>query len=209
MPPGAMEGVPDLRIFIFTAWSLLSHRRSGTFFYSSRHVKATCEARDPVTRWTDRWSHCRCSVWFLWMAFSGLTMLIMPVAVHGVTPFFRNVPHWHRRRPFLSRRRRFFGSMPRGLCWKLDLLGWWLVLVVNVGLHGLIHHHFICCTTPIEMYRLMNYPQAQIDQIQKMGFFYGQSHALDDILLHPSSRGLSPLRKKKYFSHEISRLQKL
>ena len=23
------------------------------FFYKSRHVKATCEARDPVTRWTD------------------------------------------------------------------------------------------------------------------------------------------------------------
>ena len=58
-----------------------------TFFYNSRHVKATCEARDPVTRWTDA---CPLPVlgFCLWLAFSVPMMLIMPIAGHGVMPFF-------------------------------------------------------------------------------------------------------------------------
>ena len=43
--------VIGMTIFFFVAFVLVP--AVWVFFYKSRHVKATCEARDPVTRWTD------------------------------------------------------------------------------------------------------------------------------------------------------------
>ena len=58
-----------------------------TFFYNSRHVKATCEARDPVMRWTDA---CPLPVLAicLWSIVSAPMMLIMPITGRCVMPFF-------------------------------------------------------------------------------------------------------------------------
>ena len=58
-----------------------------TFFYNSRHVKATCERRDPATRWTDA---CPLPVlgFCLWLLLGVPMLLIMPLAGHGVMPFF-------------------------------------------------------------------------------------------------------------------------
>src|SRR6185312_10267534 len=57
-----------------------------TFFYSSRHVKATCDARDPVVRWTDA---CPLPVLgvSIWLAFSAPMLLMTPLAGRGVTQF--------------------------------------------------------------------------------------------------------------------------
>ena len=56
--------------------------------------------------------------------------------------------------------------------YRLEMRGWWLILIAMVLFAvstGLTYaHHDI-----IEMYHLMGYPQAQIDQIQKMGLFTG------------------------------------
>ena len=48
------------------------------FFHNSRHVKATCEARYSVTRWTDA---CPLPVLALclWLLVSAPMMLVMPV----------------------------------------------------------------------------------------------------------------------------------
>ena len=55
-------------------------------FYGSRHVKATCEARDPVIRWTDR---CPLPVIAasLWQAWSAAMILVFAV-VYKVLPVF-------------------------------------------------------------------------------------------------------------------------
>jgi hypothetical protein len=58
------------------------------------------------------------------------------------------------------------------LLYKLDARGWWLILVAMVAfvVSALLtyeHHNFI------EIYQLMGYPQAQIDQIQKLSLFTG------------------------------------
>ena len=55
--------------------------------YRSKHVKATCEARDPKTRWTDR---CPLPVLGLstWLFLGGVCMLLMPTFYHGVAAFF-------------------------------------------------------------------------------------------------------------------------
>ena len=140
------------------------------FFYQSRHVKATCEARDPVTRWTDA---CPLPVLALclWLAFSAPMMLVVPIMGHGVMPFFGT---------FLTGLTGTAFCLAIGALWawcawlvyKLDARGWWLILIAMVlftasSLMTYARHDII------EMYQLMGYPQAMIDQIQKTGLLTG------------------------------------
>src|SRR5436190_1347170 len=57
------------------------------FFYGNRHVKATCEARDPVPGWTDA---CPLPVLAvsLWLWFSVPMLMLIPMLYQGVAPFF-------------------------------------------------------------------------------------------------------------------------
>jgi hypothetical protein len=139
-------------------------------FYKSPHVKATCEARDPVTRWTDA---CPLPVLALslWLLPAASMMLFMPISAHGVMPFFGM---------FLTG---LAGSLlclvmaalwayAAWLLYKLDVRGWWLILMVFLA--------FLVSTVltyarhdMIEVYGLMGYPEAQIEQIQKTGLFSG------------------------------------
>ncbi len=140
------------------------------FFYNSRHVKATCETRDPVTRWTDA---CPLPVlgFCLWLMFSVPMMLIMPIAGHGVMPFFGI----------------FLTGMPGAMfclaiaalwsyaawsLYKLEQRGWWLILIalcvfMASALLTFARHDML------EMYRLMGYAEAQIEQMQKTGLLTG------------------------------------
>ncbi len=141
-----------------------------TFFYGSRHVKATCEARDPVTRWTDA---CPLPVLAisLWTWLAVPIMLVMPLTGRAVMPFFGV----------------FLSGLPGGLLclliaavwgwagwwlYRLDARGWWLIVIAMVvfmvsALMTYAHHDIV------EMYQLQGMPQAQIDQIQKIGLFTG------------------------------------
>ena len=141
-----------------------------TFFYSSRHVRATCEARDPVTRWTDA---CPLPVLglCLWLLFSVPMMLLMPLSGHAVMPFFG----------------RFLTGLPGALfclaiaafwtycawrLYKLDARGWWLILIAMCIFMASSLVTFAQHDT-MDMYRLMGYPEAQIEQIQKTGLLVG------------------------------------
>jgi hypothetical protein len=141
-----------------------------TFFYNSRHVKATCEARDPVTRWTDA---CPLPVlgFCLWLVFSVPMMLIMPIAGHCVMPFFgiflTGVPG-----AMLCLAIAAIWSYAAWSLYKLEQRGWWLILIafcvfMASALLTFARHDML------EMYRLMNYPEAQIEQIQKSGLLMG------------------------------------
>jgi hypothetical protein len=140
------------------------------YFYKSPNVKATCEVRDPATRWTDA---CPLPVLAasLWLLVGVLMMLLMSIAAHGVMPFFGM---------FLTG---LPGSLLRlvmaalfvyaaWLLYKLDVHGWWLVLitllVMLVSTLLTYARHDV-----IEVYQLMGYSQAQIDQLQKTGLFTG------------------------------------
>jgi hypothetical protein len=141
-----------------------------TFFYNSRHVKATCEARDPVTRWTDA---CPLPVLglCLFMMVSVPMMLIMAFAGHAVVPFFGV----------------FLLGAPGALfwlgmaafwcyaCWslyKLEQQGWWLLLIASCvwmvsSLLTFARHDMM------ELYRLMDYSEAQMELMRRTGFLSG------------------------------------
>jgi hypothetical protein len=142
------------------------------FFYKSQHVKATCEIRDPVPRWTDA---CPLPVlgFCLWLLLGVPMMLVMPLSGHCVMPFFGM---------FLTGLPGALFCLAVAVIWgysgwslyKLEPRGWWLILIALVasmvsGLLTFARHEVV------EMYELMNYSPAQIEQMQKTGFLQGNT----------------------------------
>jgi hypothetical protein len=169
MPAGAMAAVMVFMFLIYGVFFVILPA-VWTFFYNSRHVKATCETRDPVTRWTDA---CPLPVlgFCLWLLFSVPMMLVMPLAGHGVMPFFgmflTGLPG-----TMLCLAIAALWSYAAWLLYKLDVRGWWLILIamcvfMTSALLTFAQHDMM------EMYRLMGYPEAQIEQIQKTGLLAG------------------------------------
>jgi hypothetical protein len=169
MPPGAITDIVIfMTLFFFVLFVVVP--AVWTFFYNSRHVKATCEARDPVTRWTDA---CPLPVLAisLWTWLAVPMMLVWPLTGMAVMPCFGM----------------FVSGLPAGLfcvviaavwgwagwwLYWLDARGWWLIFVAMVlfmvsALLTYAHHDIS------EMYQLQGLPQAQIDQMQKMGLLTG------------------------------------
>jgi hypothetical protein len=141
-----------------------------TYFYGSRHVKATCEARDSVTRWTDR---CPLPVLALclWLLSAVPIFLLMPLSARCVIPFFgmflTGFPA-----AIICLAMAAIWSLAAWWLYKLDQRGWWLILVAwCVGLVSTLitftQHDML------EIYRLMHYPEAQIEQMQRTGLTSG------------------------------------
>jgi hypothetical protein len=137
-----------------------------TFFYNSRHVKATCEARQPVPSWTDA---CPLPVLALciWSVMCVFMMLTMPFVAHGVMPFFGM---------FLSGIMGTLFCLVLAVIWggaawlsyKLDVRGWWLLMITfGVLAVSMILTYSLHDIT--EAYHLMGYPEAQIAQIKQAG----------------------------------------
>ncbi len=169
MPPGAM-GVAMVFMFLFFGIFFVLAPAIWTFFYNSRHVKATCEARDGVTRWTDA---CPLPVLglCLWLVFPVPMMLLMPLMGHIAMPFFgiflTGVPG-----ALFCLLVAAIWAYAAWLIYHLRPHGWWLILVALVvfmvsGLLTFARHDML------EMYQLMGYPQTQIDQMQKTGLLTG------------------------------------
>jgi hypothetical protein len=135
-----------------------------TFFYSRQTVRATCERRDPIVRWTDR---CPLPVLAasLWTGLGAPAMILMPLAGMAVFPFFGGI---------LSGWPAAVLCVALGLVWlwaawrlyRLDILGWWTVVasVVLFSLSSVLTYsrHDIS-----EIYALMGYSKAQMDLMQQ------------------------------------------
>ena len=169
LPPAAVTGMIVFMVLFLVVFFVVVPA-VWTFFYNSRHVKATCEARDPVTRWTDV---CPLPVLAicLWLACSTPMMLLMPIIGHAVMPFFGM---------FLTGLPAMLFCLAIVALWlsaawllyRLDVRGWWLILIallVFMASSVLTYSRH----DMIEMYQLMGYPQVQIDQIQKTGLLTG------------------------------------
>ena len=143
-------------------------------FYHSRHVKATCEAYDPIVRWTDRCPLPVIAV-SLWLAFSAPMMLMMAVVYKGILPVFGS-----------------FVVGPAGsvLCvllallmgysawafYKLDRRGWWIV-VLSVVIFSVSAFITYSQHDLMELYALMGYGKEQLAQLQMFTFVKGQTMA--------------------------------
>ena len=173
LPPGAITGIVIFETLIIGFFFVVLPA-IWIFFYKSPHVKATCEVRDPITRWTDACPLLVLSLSLL-MWISVPMFLLMPVMARGVVPFFGM----------------FLSGVPGSLVYvviaalwawgawrvyKLDVRGWWLNLIVVVAFT--VSNVLTYSRHSIgELYQRMGYPQAQIDQIQQLGIFTGNTMA--------------------------------
>ena len=169
LPPAALNAVLIVMV-VFCCIFMVFLPAVWIFFYGSRHVKATCEARNPPPGWTDA---CPLPVLALslWLAFSVPMMLLMPLAGHGVMPcfgiFITGLPG-----TLLCLALAALWSYAAWLIYHLKAQGWWLILIALLvfavsGVLTFARHDVL------EMYQLMGYPQAQIDQMRQMGLLTG------------------------------------
>ena len=171
LPPEAMAAAMTVMLVVFGVIFIILPA-AWVFFYKSEHVKNTCEIRDPVTRWTDA---CPLPVlgFCLWLFLGVPMLLIMPLTGHCVMPFFGM---------FLTGLPGALLCLAIAVIWgysgwslfKLESRGWWLILIALCvsmvsGLLTFARHD------AVEMYQLMNYSQAQIEEMQKTGLLQGQS----------------------------------
>lgn len=141
-------------------------------FYRSKHVKATCQAFDPVERWTDR---CPLAVLALslLLACSAPMMFVMPFVYNGVLPFFGS---------FLTGAVGSAACILLGLLWlylaralyRLDRQGWWIAVgsftLISISTVITYLRHDLA-----DVYVLMGYPAEEIAQIEKYSFISDSS----------------------------------
>ncbi|HEV2395080.1 MAG TPA: hypothetical protein VG146_22240 [Verrucomicrobiae bacterium] len=166
LPPVALVVIVVVQMVFLTVF-MLALPGVLVFFYQSCHVKATCEARDPLRRWTDA---CPLPVLgvacFLWLG--SVSMLLFPLAYGGVLPVFGTIVS------------RLPGTLLAlvlaglwfwlGLLWyRLKIAGLWALVAVLIvfGLSNVISFLHLDI---LELYRRMGYPEAQIDLIRRQGW---------------------------------------
>lgn len=143
-------------------------------FYRSRHVKATCDARDPVRRWTDA---CPLPVLAvsLMLAFGAFSMLSMPLAYNSIMPFFGTLISGAPATVFCL----VITSLMAWTAWanyRLEPAAWW----VTVALYAVMMLSAALTFARfdlIEMYRQMGVPPDQMAQIEKFSFLRDRSAA--------------------------------
>ncbi|MGD1017806.1 MAG: hypothetical protein ABSA12_00665 [Verrucomicrobiia bacterium] len=141
-------------------------------FYRSPHVKATCQARDPVTRWTDA---CPLPVLALslLLAYGAVWMALMMLVYNSVMPFFgllvSGLPGAIVILPFIA-----LWLYCAWAIYHLDVAGWWATLI---GFGVIITSGLITFARVdlMDMYRLMGYPPQQIEQMQRNSFLTSQN----------------------------------
>jgi hypothetical protein len=173
-PPAAfMDGILVF-MFLFLGFFFVLLPGIWTFFYYSPHVKATCEARDPALGWTDA---CPLPVLALslWMWLCVPMMALVPLSGHLVVPFFGMFLTGVSAIILCAIFAAVWGTAG-WLLYRLHVAGWWLS-VAGIILGGISTVLTFSMHDFMEIYRLGNYPQAQIDQIQKLGLFQGGTMA--------------------------------
>ncbi len=165
LPPGMLPVIVVMQL-IFMSVLLVVIPGVLVFFYSSRHVKATCEARDTVRHWSDA---CPlpilavvCGLWL-----GTVMMLIFPLAYGGAMPFFGTIVSGL---PGTLLAMGLAGlSLWIGWMWyRLKVIGWWALAatMIVLSLSNIITFSHLDI---MELYQKMGFPQAQIDLIRQQG----------------------------------------
>jgi hypothetical protein len=171
LPPGVTASIVVFSL-IFDGFILIVIPAIWAFFYGSRHVKLTCEWRNPEPCWTDA---CPLPVLGLCLltVLAGLYMPVMAFTGFAVAPFFgmfvTGVPGTL---VYLGLAAVYLIS--GGMMYRLDWRGWWLFFITMLlgGISTLMTYwqHSI-----VEMYQLMHFPDDQVEQIRQTGIFEGHS----------------------------------
>lgn len=204
LPPSAQAGMAGVMTVMFVIFAVIFIIMPiiWTVFYQSRDVKATCEARDTSARWTDA---CPSPVLALslWMAVCVPWLLAMPFTGHPLIPLFGI---------FLTGLPATLASLVLAaisiwavwLLYKVDIRGWWVALIT------MVLYWVSTVLTDLrydfnDVYRLMGYSQAQLEQLQKFTVFGQHMGWTSSLLMLPFIGYILFIRK--YFLRRSVALQ--
>ncbi len=141
-------------------------------FYRSRHVKATCEARDPVPRWTDA---CPLPVLALSLAlgFAPLSLVTMLVAYNSVVPFFGHLLTGAPATALLVLVTVAWGYSAWAT-YKLKPVGWWIV-TVGCALFSVSAVLTFGRVDLVDMYQAMGYSGRDVQMLRQFPLVRGQA----------------------------------
>jgi len=141
------------------------------FFYGSKHVKATCEHRDPQIRWTDK---CPLPVLAVSLMFAGW-MCTMPLlgVYNWAIPFFGYI---------LSGFSGAVAAMITALLsayiawgtYKLKIQAWWCAVVLTIG-WAISSAISFSGQGLLEFYQHMNIPEQDLAFLEQSGMLQGST----------------------------------
>jgi hypothetical protein len=178
LPPGALVVVIVLQLVFMTLFMVVVPAVL-VFFYQSRHVKATCEARDPLRRWTDA---CPlpvlavvCGLWF-----GSATMVGFPFAYGGVMPFFGSIVSGLPGTLLAVGLAGLLFWLGR-MWYQLKNAGWWAILatLLVLGISNIITFSHLDL---MELYQKMGYPEAQLELIRRQGWISSRFMVWNSVL---------------------------
>jgi hypothetical protein len=132
-------------------------------FFRSPDVKATCEARDPVPRWTDACPMPVLGV-SLMLGVCAAFMLIMIVPYRGIFPFFGLLASGIPGAALTVGAAALTAYCARAV-YRLDLRGWWVLFVAS-AMGAVSATLTLARADLLDMYRLMGYSAEELAQLQ-------------------------------------------
>jgi hypothetical protein len=134
-------------------------------FYKSPHVKATCESRDPVIRWTDVRPLPALMLCVLTSA-SALSVPAMILSYNGVIPFFgmylSGLPG-----AAVALLMALIYAFAARACYRLEMMGWWIALLAY-GLSSASCVITFALIGIMPMYEQMGFPESQLTMMKNM-----------------------------------------
>jgi hypothetical protein len=133
--------------------------------YHRASVWATCQARDPQIRWTDR---CPMPVLALSILLAvGAASMPMALVYHAVTPFFGVLLSGAAGAAMIL----LWAVLSAWLAWgtyRLKMAAWWgtLLMWIAMAISGGLTFSRV---NPLEMYEKMGFPAAQLEMMRKTG----------------------------------------
>ena len=107
----------------------------------------------------------------LWLGLGAFSLVLVAIAFGGVIPFFGVLAHGLPGSLIALAMAGLWGCLAWG-SYRVRPFAWWLT-VAALGVFGLSAWVTFRQVDLVEMYRLMGYPEAQIDQIRRYSVFTG------------------------------------
>ena len=133
-------------------------------FYGSRHVKATCERRDPQVRWTDKCPLPDLAVSLM----TGLWVVFMPVMgiYDWAVPFFGSILTGARGVAIILAMMVLLGYLALGF-YRLNIRAWWCAVMATV-LWGVSSGVTFSRVSMMDFYVKMNVPTPQLEMMKRV-----------------------------------------
>jgi MFS family permease len=198
MPEGALM-VMMVVMFVFMSIFYIVVPGLFVLFYRSRHVKATCDTRDPRTRWTDR---CPLPVLALCLLFAVWAVSMPLMGAYGwLFPFFGTIlTGWQGAAICLA-----LSAIAAYITWgayRLKIGAWWSAIVVTCLL-AISNGITFSRVSLLDFYERMNFPPQQLEILRQTGLSESSFFLWYIVLMLAGFLGYV-LYTGKYFKQKVS-----